>query len=131
LSSSGQPVPAPISSIERYRRTILFQQLGYSPVQIRALGGGATQFSLNADIPELSVHQFDAGIFGGDDWRVRPNLTLSLGLRYETQTNIHDWRDFAPRLAVAWAPGSGSKGRAKNRLARRLRHVLRSLQPDE
>jgi len=30
---------------------------------------------------------------------------LPLGLRYETQTNIHDWRDLAPRLAFAWAPG--------------------------
>jgi len=37
---------------------------------------------------------------------------LSLGLRYETQTNIHDWRDFAPRLAVAWAPGAG-RGRVR------------------
>ena len=36
-------------------------------------------------------------------------MTLSLGLRYETQTNIHDWRDFAPRLAVAWAPGGNAK----------------------
>src|SRR5262249_9010197 len=35
-----------------------------------------------------SASQFDAGLFVGDDWRVRPNLTLSLGLRYETQTNI-------------------------------------------
>ena len=32
----------------------------------------------------------DVGVFAGDDWRVRPNFTLSLGLRYETQTNIHD-----------------------------------------
>lgn len=45
----------------------------------------------------------------GDDWRVRPNLTLSLGLRYETQTNIHDWRDVAPRVGIAWAPGAGGK----------------------
>ncbi len=45
----------------------------------------------------------------GDDWRVRPNLTLSYGLRYEMQTNIHDWADFAPRLAVAWAPAGSAK----------------------
>ena len=52
------------------------------------------------------MHQVDAGIFGGDEWRLRPNLTLNLGLRYETQSNIHDWRDIAPRVAFAWAPGS-------------------------
>ena len=42
----------------------------------------------------------------------RPNLTLSVGLRYETQTNIRDRGDLAPRVAVAWAPGGG-KGKAK------------------
>ena len=109
LDASGQPVIANISSIERYRRTLVFQQLGFSAAQIRALGGGATQFSVSAGIPELSVAQFDAGAFVGDDWRVRPNVTLSAGLRYETQTNIHDWRDFAPRIAIAWAPGSSAK----------------------
>jgi hypothetical protein len=39
---------------------------------------------------------------------VRPNVTLSLGLRYETQSNIHDWRDFAPRFGFAWAPGANT-----------------------
>ena len=59
--------------------------------------------------PEHLVRQFDASAFVGDDWRVRPNLTLSYGLRYEMQTNIHDWADFAPRLAVAWAPAGAPK----------------------
>jgi hypothetical protein len=65
-------------------------------------------------MPGLSLHQIDLGAFVGDDWRIKPNFTLSAGFRYETQTNIHDWRDFAPRLAMAWAPGGGGKtGRAK------------------
>jgi Carboxypeptidase regulatory-like domain len=109
LDSSGKVVLAPITSIERYRRTLLFQKLGFAPLHIRELGGGATQFSINAGNPASSASQFDVGLFVGDDWRVRPNLTLSLGLRYETQTNIHDWRDVAPRIGVAWAPGAGGK----------------------
>ncbi len=114
VDASGNVELAPITSIERYRRTLLFQQMGLSAVQIRALGGGATQFTLATGRPEVNVHQLDAGIFAGDDWRARPNLTLSFGLRYETQTNIHDHRDFAPRAAVAWAPGAGAKNaRAK------------------
>ena len=112
LSASGQTEMEPITSIESYRRTLLFQQLGFTAAQIRMLGGGATQFSMNAGTAALSVHQYDAGVFGGDESRVRPNLTLSLGFRYEVQTNIHDWRDFSPRVAVAWAPG-GSKARSK------------------
>lgn len=113
LGAGGQPQVAPITSIERYRRTLLFQSLGDTPAQIRALGGGATQFSQSAGIAGLAVHQIDAGLFAGDEWRLRPNLTLNLGLRYETQSNIHDWRDIAPRVAAAWAPGSSAKKRGK------------------
>src|SRR2546422_2239992 len=36
LDSAGQPVPAPLTSIERYRRTLLFQRLGFTPSQIAA-----------------------------------------------------------------------------------------------
>jgi hypothetical protein len=115
LDPSGRPVLANIKSIERYRRTLLFQRMGLTAAEIRAMGGGATQFSINAGKPALSASQIDLGAFVGDDWRVRGNLTLSLGLRYETQTNIHDWRDFAPRLGLAWAPGAKSgKSRPKS-----------------
>jgi hypothetical protein len=114
LDASGEPVLVDITSSERYRRTLLFQQLGVSPAEIRLLGGGATQFSINTGNPELYVNQFDLGVFVADDWRIRPNLTLSLGLRYEMQTNIHDWRDIAPRIGIAWAPaGAGASSRPK------------------
>jgi hypothetical protein len=93
-------------SLERYRRTLLYQSQGLSPAQIRALGGGATQFTIDAGNPLTEAGQFDLGAFVGDDWKARPNLTLSLGLRYETQTNMSDRRDFAPRIGVAWAPGA-------------------------
>ncbi len=93
-----------ISSIEQYRRTLVFQRDGMSLSSIRQLGGGATQFSLNAGEPVAYVGGIDLGLFVGDDWRVRPNLTFSYGLRYETQTNISDHADFAPRLGFAWSP---------------------------
>lgn len=113
LDASGQPITITIDSVEQYRRTLLFQGLNYSSDRIRALGGGATQFSIAAGTPGLSVRQFDIAPFFGDDWRLRPGLTLSLGIRYETQTNIHDRGDFAPRIAVAWAPGSAAGKSAK------------------
>jgi len=109
LDPSGQPVLAAIQPIDRYRRANLLAQAGFSPAQAAALGGAPTQFSISSGVPGISVHQEDVGLFVGDDWRVRPNLTLNLGLRYETQTNIHDLRDWAPRIGLAWAPGAGTR----------------------
>ena len=107
-----------ISSIEQYRRTLLFGQLGFSPQMIQALGGGATQFSIDTGNPVVNVGGADAGLYVGDDWKVKPNLTLSLGMRYETQDNIRDHADFSPRLAVAWAPGGSAKNAAPKTVIR-------------
>ena len=112
LDGSGQIVTAPIQGIDRYRRYLLFQKLGLSPAQAQLLGGAPTQFTITAGTPDLSVDQSDVSVFVGDDWRARPNLTISAGVRYEAQTNTHDHRDWAPRVALAWGVGSG-KARPK------------------
>lgn len=44
------------------------------------------------------------GTFFQDDWRVRPNVTFSYGLRYERETVIDDNNNFGPRASVAWNP---------------------------
>jgi hypothetical protein len=116
LDANNQPIPgsqADLTALERYRRTLLFEQMGFSGPAIRALGGGASQFNLSAGTPTTSVSQFDVGLFINDDWRMRPNLTLSYGLRYETQTNIHDYGDWAPRVGVAWGIGGTASKPAK------------------
>jgi hypothetical protein len=69
-------------------------------------GGGPTQFSITDGDPEASVTYWDFSPFIQDDWRVRPNLTLSAGLRYERQNLINGDFDFAPRLAFAWSPAA-------------------------
>jgi hypothetical protein len=108
LDPSGQSVLTTISSIEAYRRTLVFQKEGLPASQVRTLGGGASQFTMTAGNPSLSVDQEDIGAFIGETWRAKPNLTLDVGLRYEWQTNLHDKGDFAPRFGLAWAPGSKS-----------------------
>jgi hypothetical protein len=44
------------------------------------------------------------GIFVQDEWRLKANLTLSYGLRYENETIIRDRNNFGPRLALAYDP---------------------------
>jgi hypothetical protein len=50
-----------------------------------------------------------AGGFVQDDYRLRPDLTISAGLRYDWQNFFHDNNNFSPRLALAWSPGHSHK----------------------
>lgn len=112
LDANDQVVPGggtiQLSSLERYRRTLLFQRNGLSAAQIRNLGGGATQFSIAGGNPQARVSQRDVSLFVQDEWKLRPNFTISPGVRYEDQTNIESTLNFAPRVAFAWSPTWGS-----------------------
>ena len=97
------------TSIQVYQITQQGLAAGLTPAQIRAAGGGANQLTIAAGNPEAKVSQFDFGGFIQDDWKLRQNFTLSLGLRYENQTNISSKLNFAPRVGFAWAPGSAQQ----------------------
>lgn len=112
LDANNQIIPGAliqISSLERYRRTLLFQRQGLSATQIRTLGGGATQFSIAGGNPEADVKQNDISFYVQDDWKLRPNFTISPGFRYENQSNISSNLNLAPRLGFAWSPSFGTK----------------------
>ena len=100
-----------LTSLQRYQRTLQLMQAGQTPAQVRAAGGGAAQFSINTGDPLASVSQYDLEPYVQDDWRYKPNLTLSFGLRYEIQNNAQSHLGFAPRFAVAWSPGAADSTR--------------------
>ena len=70
---------------------------------------GATQYSQTIGNPVARINYFDAGLYGEDTWRPRSNISLSLGLRFESQNYIHDHADFAPRVGFAWGIGGQGK----------------------
>src|SRR5438309_610646 len=112
LDANDQVVPGAaieITSLERYRRTLLFQKQGLSAAQIRSLGGGATYFSIAGGNAEADVDQSDISLYIQDEWKVRPHFTLSPGLRYENQNNVNSDLNFAPRIGFAWSPTFGGK----------------------
>jgi hypothetical protein len=113
LDAGNNPIftqPVFADSLERYRRTLLFSGAPYnlSALEVRRRGGGASQFNIATGNPQAGVSQIDVGVYAQDDWRVRPNLTFSFGVRYENQSNISSNLNFAPRIAMAWSPGAAN-----------------------
>jgi len=82
--------------------------ISYQYAVQQLMGGGipyATQLSYTTGLPNAAVNYYDGGLYFQDDWKIRPNITLSSGLRFETQNAIHDHGDWAPRLGIAWGVG--------------------------
>jgi hypothetical protein len=49
------------------------------------------------------------GGFVQDEFRLRPNIQITAGVRYDWQNYLHDNNNFAPRLSFAYAPGKSGK----------------------
>ena len=111
--SNGNPVTTNLTSLQQYERNLALTSAGLTETQVQALGGGPSRFSIQSGISYISMDRWDAGPFIQDDWRVRPNFTVSVGLRYEVQSLVSDHRDWAPRFGFAYAPGSSKNGRQK------------------
>jgi hypothetical protein len=61
-------------------------------------------FTINTGDPNLSFNLWRFAGYLQDEIRLKPNLTLTPGLRYETQNYLSDRNNFAPRLGLAWSP---------------------------
>jgi hypothetical protein len=66
--------------------------------------GLPSNFTRRLGDPAIAYSMVEAGLYVQDDFRVRRNLTISPGLRYETQAHMSDWKDLGPRIGFTWAP---------------------------
>jgi hypothetical protein len=57
--------------------------------------------------PLAKVLQFDGALFFQDEWRWKPTVNVSYGLRVEGQNRVREHLNWAPRLAIAWSPRAG------------------------
>ena len=49
------------------------------------------------------------GFYVQDAYNIRKNLTLNLGLRYDYETLLHNTKNWAPRVGLAWDPFNNGK----------------------
>jgi hypothetical protein len=90
-------------STANYNGTFIYPNLGAYQAN------SPTQFSITEGDPSAVISTGWLGAYGEDEWKVAKSLTLNGGLRFESQSSIHDHADWAPRVGFAWSPGARNK----------------------
>ena len=71
--------------------------------------GRPRSFTQRIGDPNVKYENYQGAFYLQDDIRVRRNLTLSGGIRYEAQTHAQDYDNVMPRLGITWAPFTGGQ----------------------
>jgi hypothetical protein len=73
------------------------------------LAGVPRSYTRRIGDPNITYSNVNGAIYFQDDIRLRKNLTFSPGIRYELQTHVDDYNNWAPRFGVNWAPFKSGK----------------------
>ncbi len=82
-----------ISGLEQYRRTLLGLP-----------GGVPTTYNVTQGTALVPFTQWRVAGYAQDQWTLRPNLSLAMGLRYALQTSPGSFGNLVPRVGIAWSP---------------------------
>ncbi|MGD0443712.1 MAG: carboxypeptidase regulatory-like domain-containing protein [Edaphobacter sp.] len=73
--------------------------------------GMPSQVQLVQVLHPVTATVWDLGLYAEDDWKAKPNLSISYGIRFETQNHLSGNHDFAPRVSLRY--GVGAKNNPK------------------
>lgn len=88
-----------------------------------------------ASRPSRFIQRFDTessqandvlGLFVQDEWKIKPNLTFSFGLRWDNESILADRDNFSPRISIAWDPFGLNDSESAGWLAQPGKTVIRA-----
>jgi hypothetical protein len=71
--------------------------------------GVPTTFTQRVGDPRYEYSMTRFSWHAQDDYRVRRNLMLNLGVRHDFQTHLSDWANFSPRIGGNWTPSAKAR----------------------
>ena len=97
-----------ITTDGNFNGTFTFTEANYlttlnTPESSLTSATGPSKLTYTTGPSGFTANLFDAAVFLQDDWKANKNLTISGGLRWESQNHVSDHGDWAPRVAFAYA----------------------------
>lgn len=74
-----------------------------NPVEIRDAAGRKLEFISFSQSSSVRPNDLEVALYAQDHWMPLPRLTVDLGTRLESQSDVYAQR-FAPRIGAAWTP---------------------------
>jgi hypothetical protein len=82
----------------------------YTFSSLESLAAGLpTTFTQRVGDPAYRYSMYRFGWHLQDDYRMRRNLMINIGLRHDFQTHMKDWANFSPRVGANWTPSSKTR----------------------